>query len=367
MQDNVLNIIYKNILNDIKQIIDIGKINLNKDKQELIDNKMLIIIKDTFDEKYEEYFKEDNKDILYKKIIFSLAQYYVALYFDNLEVLHSLLNKELIFTNNIIDSNLFVLDKRLSSQFDSIDEYLFYFNKYNLYFEKFYISLYKNINRINDIEMIKRFCDLLKELNKQNVKEDYQNCLVVEIMLKLSNEEILKLTSKQLLNMSYIDPYINDKIELIRKYNLDIYFSNFEDFRELFSVEELIHLSQDDEELYSNIIQTSNFYDYDETTIKAAVNKLKEVKRINPEFNYVFDCMVYNFLSVEQLLLLLPETAETIESICRSISYYYMFKEDFTPSLQYYKFVLANLCLKNNLKQLIKGNTKKLTKNVKQR
>lgn len=215
--------------------------------------------------------------------------------------------------------------------------------------------------------MIKRFCDLLKELNKRSVKEDYQNCLVVEIMLKLSNEEILKLTSKQLLNMSYIDPYINDKIELIRKYNLDIYFSNYEDFRELFSVEELIHLSQDDEELYSNIIKTSNFYDYDEATIKDAINKLKEVKRINPEFNYAFDCMVYNFLSVEQLLLLLPETAEKIESICRSISYYYMFEEDFTPSLQYYKFVLTNLCFKNNLKQLIKGNTKKLIKNVKQR
>ena len=125
MDKDYLEIVSRNILNDIKDKLRINGVILEEKQEKLTDEKMIEIIKSVVENDYkfmhkkEDEFEKDEKN---KKLNFyvmqSLIQYYMAIYNDNLDLLHKLLDNDFDWNcENNYKMNLFVLDKRISSKF----------------------------------------------------------------------------------------------------------------------------------------------------------------------------------------------------------------------------------------------------------
>ena len=77
------------------------------------------------------------------RIFITLMLYYTALYNENMELLNRLLEKEFYFGTNRNELNLFVLDKRISRQFN-IDLYIDLIKNQTAMFKVFYASILRN-------------------------------------------------------------------------------------------------------------------------------------------------------------------------------------------------------------------------------
>ena len=97
MEEKYLDVLSKNILNDVKRMLEHNRIILNNDKTIETDKKMLEIIKSVVKDEKDVLFEKEEKEKNKKKeidsnIMPSLMQYYVAINNNNLELLHKLLD-----------------------------------------------------------------------------------------------------------------------------------------------------------------------------------------------------------------------------------------------------------------------------------
>jgi len=214
MDEKYLEILSKNILNDVKSYVKHNNIYLEEDKEIDVDKKMLEIIKsivindkeNIFEKKEEE---KDKKKEINSNIMPSLIQYYVALYNDNLDLLHKLLDSEFSFGDyKQGQMNVFVLDKSISSKFE-LDEYIKLTKNNVELFKNFYYSLNHNRDNkeINLNKIIEKFCNVIKKDNNISItKTTFNNrcdrLFTMDFLINFTEEEILNLTDiqKKMLN-----------------------------------------------------------------------------------------------------------------------------------------------------------------------
>lgn len=359
MEESYLDILSKNILNDVKRMVKHNNVILNDEKIMATDKKMLEIIKSVV---------KDEKDVLFEKteeekekrkevdsnIMPSLMQYYVAIHNDSLDILHKLLDNGFNWGDyNRGDMNLFVLDKKISSQFKE-DEYINIVKNYTEIFKNFYSNLYysNNQNKVfNQEEIIEKFCNIIKLYSKNNKKEEFTRLFTIDFLNSFTIEEIINLTNEQKFNLDGLTGFknTNDKVtqlqlDLVKKYNFSKKIIFLNKFSEYFSEEEISNLSQDDIKLFDNIFSsTHNYYDNPKAIEETAVCKLKQIKKENPEFNIRLDGMGYNVLTPKQILSMTDDCADQINLIC---SQYYLYH-----SSKSYEFDVSENTLRRWIKE----------------
>lgn len=362
MKDNYTTVLAKNILNNIKQNVKNNNIYLSKDKEIETDKKMLEVIKSIILNGKENIF-EKNK--INYTIMSSLIQYYVAIYNDNLDLLHKLLDKGFKFGNyEYREMSLFVLDKNISSKFD-LNEYIDLLEDNFLLLKNFYSSLNikdeeRELNKLKE-----KFCNIIKKdkniaaskiYNKSFVYNSFNSLLNVNILNNFSEEEILNLTDTQkevLDDLYFIDNEITQlKINLIKNYNFSKNLIAWSCFNRSFTIEEISKLTDNDINLI-NCIHLSIYKHEDPRKIeKIAIEKFKQIKKINPDFNIELDSFAYSVLSVNQISKITESCAERINRTC---SLYIMHNEVSEKQTKLWiKEIYYKDAIKRNLKKLVK-------------
>ena len=374
MDEKYLEILSKNILNDVKSYIEHNKIYLDKDKEIEIDKKMLEIIKsivlndkkNIFEEKEEE--KDKQKEIN-SNIMPSLIQYYVALYNDNLDLLHKLLDSEFSFGDyKHGQMNVFVLDKSISSKFELAEYIKLTKNNVEL-FKNFYYSLNHNKDNkeINLNQIIEKFCNVIKKDNNISItKTTFNNrcdrLFTVDFLINFTEEEILNLTDNQkymLEGLDKNDTKSNLKLRFIKKYNYSKKIIWWDKFAKYFTEEEILNLSQEDINLFEALACCGSGYDDPIKIEEIAIKKLKEIKKINPNFNIGLNGFVYNSLSIEQIMSMSDECVDKVNSLCSSYEIQQLSK--------HYDMEISEKALKHWIKEayykdVVTRNIKKLVK-----
>lgn len=321
MEKDYVDILCKNILNAVKDKIRYNNIILEKDKELEMDKKMLEIIQSIVLYNKNNFIEQKSKIKDWKKeisptVLTSLVHYYVALYNDNLELLHKLLEDGIkIGTFKDSKINLFMLEKRFSSQFD-YNEYKIALNNHMNLFEKFYYIL--NNNKIDQNKLIEKFCNLIKMYMNANKKED-ERLLTIELLTNLTENEILNLTDNQKQNLlwnSYNSEDIKKMIfDLIKKDNFSKVVVFWDFFTKYFTREEFLNLTQEEIDLYENLYASGANFEIEE--LNEFINRLKELKRINPNFNYKLDALFYDNFTNKQILNLSESVINSInELVC---------------------------------------------------
>ena len=317
--DNYKILFAKSILNDIKEIIkrneyfihydDEIKINnyfYDLDKIKEVDIKILDVIssfcildKDIINNKYK--FVYDDKE----KSLEVLTLYYIALYNDNLVLLNKLMDSNFNF-NRDGKLNLFALDKRLSSQFE-MDEYIKLLKNNLVIFKNFFESL---DSKNNDVDIINRFCYIVKSLGEK-FNNDNEYLYVKELFKYFSDEEILNLNNKQrnILNSCWSNPELI--IYLIKEYDFDKDLVNWDLFEEDFSIEEILDLS--DSNIKAINYMYESLYNYRRENDRVdAINKIKNILKVNLNYSNCLKSVVYRFLTEKQLMIISKEGCDDI-------------------------------------------------------
>ena len=126
-KDDFINIYVLNTLNEIKTSVK-ENIKLDKSREDTTDKKMAAVLTDLINANFKNLQKDFNGNIIYtllpivdekenKKVRTSLALYYTALYYDNVELLQDLLQADINFNGDYGKINLSYLDKSISSKF----------------------------------------------------------------------------------------------------------------------------------------------------------------------------------------------------------------------------------------------------------
>lgn len=199
----------KKFLNEVKVNIKENKIKLSKDLEKEIDKKMVEVIKGQSDNILRGMSLNTGQETE-ERMMCTLMLYYTALYYDNIEVLNKLLELGYNFGNNRKNLNLFVLDKRITSQFD-IEQYYELLEKQNIIFKNFYYSLtdQKIDTKLTEDEIINIFCRILNknpQVTKAEIKSYYSHPLHEELLTKKTlsyfpEDVILNATESQKLNI----------------------------------------------------------------------------------------------------------------------------------------------------------------------
>ncbi len=255
MEKNYLDILAKNILNEVKNKLKRELIILEGEKEQTTDKKMFEIIKSLFAS--ENYKIIDIRETeINRHVINSLVQYYMAIYNDNIELLHKMLDSNCVF--------LIGLDKRLSCNFEA-DKYLDILNGNQKLFENFYSLLFKlkNDTQIDSEELIIKFSAILIE-NKDIAKSNtgyfgyLPDLLNITVLTNFSKEEILKLSDEQkqiaeALSYQRSEETKDFIIDLIKKYNYSKFLIYWDEFREHFSLDEILNLTEEEISMYQDI------------------------------------------------------------------------------------------------------------------
>ena len=126
-KDDFINVYVLRTLNEIKASVRFN-IKLDKDREEVADTKMAAVLTDLINANFKNLQKDPNGNMIYtllpivdekenKKVRTSLALYYTALYYDNIELLQDLLQANINFNGDYGKINLNYLDKSISSKF----------------------------------------------------------------------------------------------------------------------------------------------------------------------------------------------------------------------------------------------------------
>lgn len=375
MEEKYLDVLSKNILNEVKDNIKRNNIYLEKEKESEIDKKMLEIIKSIVLNDKENIFEknedeEDKKKEINANIMPSLMQYYMAIYNDNLDLLHKLLDEQFHFGNyKYSEMDLFVLDKKISSKFES-DEYIKLLKKNLELFKGFYYSLkrHKDNKEIDLNQIIDKFSNIIKKDNDIAVsKEAYKNrcdrLLTVDLLTNFTEDEILNLNDNQkdILN-GFEDRQDKETkliLNLIKKHNYSKHLIFWSRFSKFFTEEEILNLSNEDINLIKNLFTCNYEYDDPNELEEIAVNKFKQIKKINPDFNINLDCFAYSALSIDQLMAMTESCAERINIMCSNWKFYHI-KNDFNMEISEKR--LKGWIKEAYCKDTIKRNVKKLVK-----
>ena len=325
MGNNYLDILAKNTLNIVKKNVNGNYIVLDEEQEKKVDVKILEAIKDILDKsivleviKKHNENKNDNCRINSPYIINSLSLYYVALYNDNLELLHHLLDNNLLsISNQLYDLNLFILDKRISSNFET-GEYIDVLKGNIDLFKNFYVSLKyeeKNNNAFDSNAFIKKFVSIIKK-NKDIAKVNLaygkrvDDLLNVWVLNNFSEEEILNLNDvqKYMLNGTFEkDAVKRFKVDLIKNYNYSKNLIYWSDYYKYFAISEILNFSDCDIEVYNALFRGIHFTPDDDCLVEFAIEKIKHIKSISPDFNHQLAPFVYKVLNEKQIIGLTEE------------------------------------------------------------
>ena len=155
-------------LNEIKRDVKL-EIVLDKDKEEDVDRKMSLVLKDLINANFKNLQMDPKGNIIYtflpivdeqenKKVRMSLALYYTALYYDNVELLQDLLKENINFKRDYT-INLQYLDKTISSKFER-RKYVEMIKICGDIFRNFAVSI-KNLSNEERENYIQRFVKLI--------------------------------------------------------------------------------------------------------------------------------------------------------------------------------------------------------------
>ena len=360
MEKDYLDVLSKNILNDVKNMVRRNYIVLEKEQEKKTDKKMLDIIKSVL---------EGNDELLYKKeeeeedsklndyVIRSLIQYYVAIYNDNLDLLHRLLDNGFTWYGiSKYDMNLFALDKRISSNF-SEEEYLDILESNVELLNNFYSSLNrKKIKEdINEEELINKVCNILKKDKyvSKTKRQDLRYLFTIDFLNSFSEEEILNLNNEQksILEGFYNEEYKKFALKLVKDYNYSKELVYWDDFEKYFTIDEILNLSDEDIEMYECIFGYHLEVGDHNLIISNAIKKIKEIKKVNSDFNCRLNALVYSLLTKEQIMSLSEDAIDEINNRCAG---YGFFKDKYDLTEKYLKRGIKFVKLKDGIKNKVK-------------
>ena len=371
MEKHFIELYCKDILNEVKGVIKNNFIDILEPKSIEVDKKMLeiidtLVVKEKKDKEINYTLKalsltNDEKE----RIITTLVLNYVALYNDNMELLNRLLDNNFNFKDHCYYNsiNLFVLDKRLSSNF-SFDEYLDLLRKNIKLFQNFWMSLLSNNDNLNNDDAIKRFANLLK--NNPNIAFDdkaifkYEHLLRKEILALLtdSDYESLSFNQKKILDEK---SHLNNEdyefvVKLIKEYGLEHDLIYWDNFRNDFDINQIANFSEDNISAIRYLYFSLFRFDNKDKYRKRAIAKIRKVLENDPDYSVHLSALAYNTLGVKQLSKVSDDTAERIKWIIWHLTA----GEDGIGPVS--RAILKPLIIETYYSGLLKDNVKRLLK-----
>lgn len=367
----------RDILNEVKKIVVRNNIKIHGYKEKEADKKILEIIDDlcsreTNDKNEEKYnlsaygITSNDKE----RIINLLVLYYVAFYFDNLDLLkYFIVNNFNFYGYSCNGMNLFVLDKSISSKFE-LEEYFNILKDNVKVFKNFYSSLDGDYNIETD-DAIDEFVRIIKNnpdialLRNRTIFDRADDFLNKEVLSRFKEDTIVNLTDEQ---KSIIDGkfnhrgmYIQEKDiiqDLIENYNYSHNLVYWQEFVRDFDLSEILSFSDEQVDVIRSIYSTMRLpYDVTDEMIGNAVSSLKEIYSIKPDYNYRFEALVYDVLSVDELLKLSEEGFKDINGV---IAKQVLFWDKYNCSLKTLRSAIRYQYNRDRrrrfVKKLVKGN-----------
>jgi len=324
MEEKFIDVLGQNILNEVKNKVKLNYVVIEGNKEKETDHKMLEIIKSVIEDNTFNYKKEEKINFY---VFSSLIQYYMALYNDNVDLLKTLLNNNFDFEcdHNYI-MKLFVLDRRISSNFE-VNEYLEVLNNDTKVFRDFYYSLY--FSKSNDIKIINNFCECLKkdkDVARIQGGPIFTNGVINDffspyLLSKFTSDEIVNFSvdQKRLLADLKNNETSKKLVKLVKNYNFSKYFYCQDDFCKYFTVKELLKLTCEDIKVYEEVF--SSQYMVPDLDINKILEKIKFIKHIKPDYNYCLDAAVYEALDFSEIIFLTKEGVLEINNCLREYGY----------------------------------------------
>ena len=251
-------------LNEIKRDVK-WEINLDKDKEEAVDRKMTLVLKDLINANFKNLQMDPKGNIIYtflpivdeqenEKIRMSLALYYTALYYDNVDLLQDLLKENINFKRDYT-INLQYLDKTISSKFER-KKYIEMIKTCGFIFRNFVDSI-KNLPEEERKKYIQRFANLMNikyELICETLKSktgycwsrgQFESIFNKNNLDKFKDETYIKATKEQLnfINRCNSNCYKKETCErlnnLMQTRNFSNYLDNFDLMMSLYTDEQI--------------------------------------------------------------------------------------------------------------------------------
>ena len=198
-KDNFMNVYIRNQLNEIKSMIGYS-VELRSEREEKTDKKMIKLLNSLLNDNskssiiYPFLLTADKSDS--REVMHLLSVYYVALYYDNMDLLPDLLDENIPFAEME-----FYLDKSISSQFER-NKYLEMIKTCGSIFCNFLSSIQKLPKEKREI-YIQRFAKLI------NLKYE----LICQILNKESSSDLSNLFRKENLDTFTDTTYIQANAE----------------------------------------------------------------------------------------------------------------------------------------------------------
>jgi len=320
MEEKFLDVLGQNILNEVKNKVKLNCVVLEENKEKETDHKMLEIIKSVIESNTFNYEKEEKINFY---VFSSLIQYYMAIYNDNVDLLKTLLNSNFNFEcDHNYKMKLFVLDKRISSNFE-FNEYLDVLNNNTKVFKDFYYSLYFSKN--NDIKIINNFCECLKkDKNVARIQDKtiftsgiIDNFFTPYLLSKFTSDEIVNFSGEQKRLLADLKNNETSKklVKLVKNYNFSKYFYYPDDFCKYFTIKELLKLTCEDIKMYEEVF--SSQYMISDLDINKILEKIKFIKHIKPDYNYCLEAAAYEALDFSEIIFLTKEGVQEINNCLR--------------------------------------------------
>ena len=325
----------RDILNEVKKIVVRNNIKIHGYKEKEADKKVLEIIDDLCSKEPNDKNEEKYNLSAYgissndkERIIKLLVLYYVAFYFDNLDLLkYFIANNFNFYGDSCNGMNLFVLDKSISSKFE-LEEYFNILKDNVKVFKNFYSSLDGDYDIETD-DAIDEFVRIIKDnpniakLSKRTVFNIADDFLNKEVFSRFKEETIVNLTDNQkyIINgkFSHRGMYILEKDiiqDLIENYNYSHDLIYWQEFIRDFELREILDFTDEKVDVIRAIYSNMRLpYEVSDEMISNAVESLKEIYRIKPDYNYGFEALVYDVLSVDELLKLSKEGFNDINGV----------------------------------------------------
>lgn len=271
-KDDYINVYVLSTLNEIKEIIR-KNIKLDEKKEKEIDRKMSLVLNDLINANFKNLQVDSKGNLIYtllpivdkkenEKVRLSLILYYVALYYDNVDLLKDLLKENVAMKGEYLtDIRLQYLDKSISSKFDK-EEYVKMIKKCGYIFRTFAGDI-KDLPEEEREKYIERFSKLMKAKYElistkiDSLNNTYSSYLPFHNLFDKTNLDIftdevyLNATVEQLEMMGHVhyDKYSDETCERLNNLMIEKGFSthlrNLDLMMELFTDEELFKLSYD--------------------------------------------------------------------------------------------------------------------------
>lgn len=256
-------------INEIKNSVT-RNINLNKEREEEIDKKMYLVLKDLINPNFKNLQIDPKGNMIYTflpiidenenaKVRLSLVLYYTALYYDNVDLLNDLLREDISF-NYYGSINLQYLDKSISSKFER-KKYIEMIKTCGYIFKNFVRSIKKLSEQEKEI-YINRFvklittkydliCEVLSKKNDYCSNEKLEYIFEKENLDTFTDETYDKATEKQLnlINRCQAKRYSKETCDrlnnLMQKKDFSNFLCNFDLMMRLYTDEQLETLDYD--------------------------------------------------------------------------------------------------------------------------